>query len=88
MPAFLLQRPWPHERQWRWHPAVRVTKSILREVLSLEHTYGGWPVNRRGKVRIPKKTGCSGKVVSDSGWATLGFSSKLLARSEQPELFA
>jgi hypothetical protein len=87
IPAFLMQRPWPHERQWRWHPAVRVTKSVLRDVLLLEHTYGGWPVNRRGKIRIPKKTGCSGNKNTDTGWATIGFSSALIARSEQPELF-
>jgi hypothetical protein len=91
LPAFLLQRPWPPERQWRWHPAVRVTASILRDVLLLEQTYGGWFVNRRGRVKIPKKTGCSGKdatLAPKAGWATLGFSSPLITRSEQPRLFA
>ncbi len=91
IPAFLLDRPWPAPREWRWHPSVRVTKSVMRDLLRLEVEYGGWPVNRRGYLRIPKKTGCSGKdatVTPGQGWAYTGFQTFHLTREEQQELFS
>jgi hypothetical protein len=90
LPAFLLDRPWPHERSWRWHPAVKVTKAVARDLLRLEDQYGGWTRNRRGHAMIPKKTGCSGKeaaLLNGHGWATFNFSHAVLSKEEQQELF-
>ena len=90
LPAFLLDRPWPMERHWRWHPAVKVTKAVVRDLLRLEDEYGGWRRNRRGHLMIPKKTGCSGKetsVVNGQGWASFGFINQSLSIEEQQELF-
>ena len=72
LPDFLLNPPLPHDRSWRWHPAVRVTKSIVQEILYREDQSGGWKRNRRGHLQIPKVTGCSGKdatVKNGDGWA-------------------
>ncbi len=91
MPAFLLSRPWPPEREWLWHPAVKVTKAVVRDILRLETEYGGWRRNRRGNLQIPKLTGQSGKstrIKHGEGWASLGFaSSPQLTSYEQQELF-
>jgi len=91
MPAFLLERPWPAPRDWRWIPAIRVTKSTVREVLQLEYEYGGWPSNRRGHPMIPKKTGCSGTDATGKpgdGWARMGSKTFNLRREEQQEIFS
>ena len=91
LPAFLLGRPWPAEREWRWHPAVRVTKGLLKAILALEIDYGGWRINRRGRVLVPKVTGCSGKsgeLLPGQGWAKAGFASTTqLTQYEQQSLF-
>lgn len=90
LPAFLLDRPWPMERQWRWHPAIKVTKTVARDLLYLEDEYGGWARNRRGNLMIPKKTGCSGKATTiqkGAGWATFSFNHQSLSTTEQQELF-
>lgn len=90
LPDFLLRRPWPHERAWRWSPAVKVTPSILREILILERDYGGWPLNSRGHLMIPKKTGISGKkttIENGQGWAKFNFECVSLNQEQQQELF-
>lgn len=73
IPEFLLYRPWPAPRAWRWQPAVKVSQSVVRDLLWLEMDYGGWPCNRRGIPLVPRKTGSSGvrEVIEDgAGWAT------------------
>jgi hypothetical protein len=91
IPAFLLGRPWPPEREWLWHPAVRVTKSTVKELLELEVNYGGWRTNRKGRVMIPRMTGKSGKsgeLQPHQGWAKSGFDAMLdFTQPEQCELF-
>lgn len=90
IPDFLLQRPWPHERAWRWSPAVKVTPSILREILTLERDYGGWRRNSRGHLMIPKKTGISGRntvIEKGQGWAKFDFECVSLNQEQQQELF-
>lgn len=90
LPGFLLQRPWPAPREWCWHPAVKVTKSIVRDTLRLEDEYGGWSRNRRGHLQIPKITGCSGKdfsVKAGEGWASFGLQTFSMTLEEQQELF-
>lgn len=92
IPEFLLYRPWPAPRQWRWNPAVKVTKSVVRDLLWLELEYGGWPRNRRGIPLIPLKTGQSGAkeiVEPGEGWATyLGRSKEAYkAPAQQGDLF-
>lgn len=75
MPAFVLHDVWNHPREWRWSPAVRVTKSLVKSVLQKENEYGGWSTNRRGRLLIPKRTGTSsllGTVEAGQGWASLG----------------
>lgn len=73
IPEFLLYRPWPAPRNWRWQPAVKVTQSVVRDLLWLELEYGGWPRNRRGTKLIPFRTGQSGMnegIEMGGGWAT------------------
>lgn len=90
IPAFLLSRPWPTEREWLWHPAVKVSKATMRDLLRLEDEYGGWRRNRRGHPQIPRLTGQSGKstlIQPGEGWASLGLESNPLSIHEQQELF-
>lgn len=73
LPGFLLNPPLPKEREWRWHPAVRVSRSIAKQVLTREAQNGGWTRNRRGLLQIPRVTGCSGvdpTVQNGEGWAS------------------
>jgi len=73
IPEFLLYRPWPAPRDWRWQPSVKVSQTVVRNILWLELEYGGWPRNRRGNILVPKKTGCAGqsrKIEMGDGWAT------------------
>ncbi len=73
IPEFLLYRPLPAPRNWRWQPAVKVTASVVRDLLWLEMDYGGWPVNRRRRPLIPLKTGCAGVIETQepgAGWAS------------------
>lgn len=73
IPEFLLYRPWPAPRDWRWQPAVKVSTSLVRDLLWLEMEYGGWPRNRRGIKLVPLKTGCAGVkevIENGAGWAT------------------
>jgi hypothetical protein len=73
IPDFLLTKPWPPEREWRWHPGVKISQGKLKELLDLEIRYGGWMRNRRGIPLIPYRTGCSGTTTAvkpRQGWAT------------------
>jgi len=75
IPAFVINNTWPHPREWRWHPAIRVTKSLIKSILQKEHNYGGWSKNPRGRLLIPKRTGTSGvlgTIGASEGWASLG----------------
>lgn len=91
IPEFLLYRPWPNPHDWRWQPAVRVSKSVVRDILWLELEYGGWPRNKRGNKLIPRKTGCAGvkeEIESGAGWATyLGQSNYSSSTIKQRDLF-
>lgn len=75
IPAFVLESHWPHPREWRWHPAIRVTKGLVKSLLQKEHKIGGWSKNPRGRLLIPKRTGTSGVLGTPQdgqGWASLG----------------
>jgi hypothetical protein len=91
LPDFLLDRPWPTERAWRWHPAVKVTASVCRQILELECEYGGWQRNRMGREMIQRLTGSSGKsgeLQPGQGWATFHYDARLEHdQPEQQELF-
>lgn len=89
-PAFLLTKPWPFERNWRWHPGVKVSQGKFKEILDLEIQYGGWNRNRRGTSLIPYQTGCSGKsmeVVPGQGWATTESLMQWSTQLENLDLF-
>jgi hypothetical protein len=91
LPDFLLDRPWPSPRAWRWHPAVKVTASVGRQILELETEYGGWPRNRWGREQRARVTGCSGKsgeLRPGQGWANFQYDAMLQhTQPEQQELF-
>lgn len=75
IPAFVLESHWPHPREWRWHPAIRVTKGLVKSLLQKEHKIGGWSKNPRGRLLIPKRTGTSGvlgNIGAGEGWASFG----------------
>lgn len=89
IPSFLLDRPWPMEREWLWQPAVKVTKATVRDILRLEVEYGGWRLNRRGMKMMPKKTGWSGKdstITLRQGWATKNFEYFRISTEQQQDL--
>lgn len=72
-PGFLLQKQWKPEREWRWHPAVRLTPSLMKRILQREDQYGGWRQNSRGRLLVPKRTGVAGVLglaVDGEGWAS------------------
>lgn len=75
IPVFVLNNEWNHPREWRWSPAARVTKGLVKSLLQKEAQHGGWPQNRRGRLLIPKRTGIGavhGPVEAGQGWASLG----------------
>jgi hypothetical protein len=90
LPDFLLGRPWPSERSWTWHPAVKVTASILKQILDLELEYGGWRTTKRGRAMIPRITGSSGQsgeLQPGQGWATFRYEAQQRMKAEQQGLF-
>lgn len=75
IPAFVLNHEWNYPREWRWSPAIRVTKGLMKSLLKKEVQYGGWQKNRRGRLLIPKRTGTSallGPTQAGEGWASFG----------------
>lgn len=73
IPEFLLYRPWPAPKDWRWQPAVKATQTVVRNLLWLEMEYGGWPRSRRGIPLVPYKAGQSGVkevIKMGDGWAS------------------
>jgi len=75
IPAFAMNPTWPPPREWRWNPAIRVTKGIVKSLLQQEQRTGGWSKNSRRRLLIPKRTGTStllGPTQAGEGWASLG----------------
>ena len=89
IPAFAMNPTWPPPREWRWHPAVRVTQGILKSLLTKEQQTDGWSKNSRRRLLIPKRTGTSGilgPIQAGEGWASLGTrSSSEVSFDGEPE---
>lgn len=91
-PAFVFFNEWPHEREWTWTPVVRTTPKLIREALMKEIIYGGWTKNKRGRARIPFKTGTSTllrTVEPGQGWASYrpASESRVLVDGQQQDDF-